>query len=353
MSIHSIRFTDTHKEGFLFKHATEYKLKKGKTYEDYEKAQNDPQKYRKYGRDIKDHFFKEVDCGLANKLANKCLINKTFNFSTDKINILFGPNASGKTTILKAIAKYALCGSSMDLDGPTNVVKYTANDFYSLFDEFRKLSVDDIREKTTNERWTKGNPMEIDWDGNSVYYHNFDGRRKSGTADDFVGTIMGDFGSALLFHMDEKSMNAGKRSIRILGQFEGICNQNVNLREIVTSRHLETLEKLKENPTDSVVETTRAVYEYILEHLGEDKGTYQNTILFDEIDNHLDIPSVITTYRDVLPYLQSINNHQIITVSHSPFVLSPTVCDPDKYNIISMSDKYTENVRSLLKTIEF
>ena len=77
------------------------------------------------------------------------------------------------------------------------------------------------------------------------------------------------------------------------------------------------------------------------------------TLLLDEIDKSLDIETVWLLYHDILPQLVEKFGIQIICVTHSPLILTDTIYNSDKYNIISIDDEYTNNVRTLLKGNNF
>ena len=83
-------------------------------------------------RDKKYNYIGENPVLLTN------LYNRKFKFADKKINVLFGPNASGKSTIIKAIAAHCLCGEDTRVqDGLTNFKKYNPTD-YGLFEDRTK-----------------------------------------------------------------------------------------------------------------------------------------------------------------------------------------------------------------------
>lgn len=357
MSIHSITFTDKYKKGFLFEHGKGYVLKKGKTKEDYQNALKEPRKYQKYGRDIASHFYDEEDTGLVAELANECLINHKFEFSTDKINILFGPNASGKTTIIKAIAKAACCGNDENImDGMTNIIKYKPSDFYKIFSDYHPLDFDTVFKIITRGKFeSPQNHFSLDWDGNVVYYHNYSGRRSTGTCEDFeIESIFGGFMENVMFFMEEKNMNAAKRSLIILSGLFNVAEKNPDIQSQIDTLYSMIDDSATESHKKKQNEVAKNLTKYIDTYREmHPNNPHQNTILLDEVDVNLDIPTLIGLYQYGLPNLQNINNQQIIVVSHSPLIMSPNVCDPNKYNIISLMPKYTDKVKQMLKTLTF
>ena len=70
-----------------------------------------------------------------NKTLFKNVVERTFEFFPDRINILFGPNQCGKTTVLRAIAH-----SIGIIDGWPKIFKYISKE--STYEE--KLSIGDI-----------------------------------------------------------------------------------------------------------------------------------------------------------------------------------------------------------------
>ena len=71
----------------------------------------------------------------------------------------------------------------------------------------------------------------------------------------------------------------------------------------------------------------------------------QNTYLFDEIDKSTDILNVNELYTKIFPSIIDKYGCQIIVISHSPLVLRNEIYNSDKYNFISMDEKYTNECR--------
>lgn len=338
MAIHSIKFTDTGNNGYINEFKYKDVLKPEFTNDDYLKALMNPKEFRHrfYCRDIHAYFHDQVPDGYKNELARACLLNREFVFSTDKINIIYGPNASGKSTILKTIAAYALCGDERQFDGYTNI-----KCFEPISYGFGQIPTYDILCSKIERK--AGNQAKINWDGNTVYYHNYTHRQNNGSADDLVGTIFGSFGNAAAFELTKSTISDGTQSLYIFNQLYNIAKDNIHVTDLfnISLEH--------EN------DIWRSCYETNIEYLKKQyiPGTNQNTILLDEIDRSLDVFNTAIIYKQLLPMLQSVNNHQIIAVTHSPLVLSKTICPDDKYNIISMDDAYTNKVINVFKSLEF
>ena len=113
--------TFTGGEGYITEPA--YKTVLRKKYKDWtdEDVEADIKRRKENGERlrhyVREDYYIERKAGKKNPHLIKNLLNRTFEFSGDKINVLFGPNASGKTTIIKTIAKYCLCGDSHASDG--------------------------------------------------------------------------------------------------------------------------------------------------------------------------------------------------------------------------------------------
>lgn len=343
--VKSIEFFDE-KEGYLNKRNTKLILKDGKTEEEYKKAKEDKHNFcwEHSVRSVEDYFYKEVETDYMNERARNCLMNRKFEFLSDKINLIFGPNASGKSTIIKTIASYALCGSGMYFDGFTNAQKLHPADYpFSFSDLGDKYSQEKLYELIIKQA---GNKAKIDWDGNPVYYHAFDKRRDYGSLDAIEDNILGGMGEQLNYMVHKNILSDGKQSFYIFSLLYKIAKSNPSLTTTIEST---------ERRANQVNDTWAACFNNSIKYLkskwcGKDT---QNTILLDEIDKSLDLNNVAYIFKELLPELRSINNQQIIVISHSPLVLSKDICSDEVYNLISMDDDYTNKVKNLLSTLNF
>ena len=75
----------------------------------------------------------------------KNLGEKTITFDPDKINVIFGPNGCGKTTILKAIANVCLCGDKNSMDGYTNPYHLNPLCINGKLDDETKYNIDNYK----------------------------------------------------------------------------------------------------------------------------------------------------------------------------------------------------------------
>lgn len=272
------------------------------------------------------------------------LIGKKFEFVPDKINILFGENGSGKTTILKALGGYCLT-----TDGWTNPYMFEPLDIFPLFDD---LSKEDEQKALEDKIFkTMGNKADIEWDGIPVYYHNFEKRllNSTGHFGDLGGSVFRSSMDELRFHLNKNNISNGEMSIDIFSKVVG------NLKRAITLDDLyEGYDKKIAYLNDRWQNCYRIQKEYLYSKLSSDITDSTNTILLDEIDKSNSITNVLVLFMKILPALRKKKKLQIIAVSHSPIVLSNLVYgDKKNYNVISMNEEYTEQTINLLKGIKF
>lgn len=287
-----------------------------------------------------------VDDGLANPQLVKNLTNKTFTFAPDKINVLFGPNASGKSTIIKALAQYCMCGSGSGYDGMTNFKKFEPFDypFATRISETRPYTEEGIGDVIAAKA---GNKAFVEWDGNPVYCHNFSGNNIN-CFEDLEGTIVDEGNcSSLQYIMGKDKVSYGQHSLFLLNQVMKRIESMTKIDNFVGEMQGK-LEKLKINNTWE--ECYKNNFKYIEKHFKEKSIP---TVLFDEIDKSLDIINTVKLYRNFLPGVIKKLNCQIILVTHSPFVLLNEKKVKDNYNIISLDEEYTQNVREKLASLKF
>ena len=332
--IKSIEFTG---KGYISKKESYVIPRKGVTQEEFERVaklshQRGPE-WDKVARNSKPHY--------VNKHLRKTFVGCPIEFEADKINVIFGPNGSGKTTILKAIGAYALCGDENNLDGLTNVMSLSPRLSFG-FDESEKSQV----EKLIIRR--AGNEAVLDWDGSMVYYENFKGRKQYGTLGDNVGSILQDGKEEFLYLINKKEMSSGQNSMYIL-------NKVLPVLSSIKSKH-EYVEYMKKYidkigwANDTWKDCWRENINY-LEGCMKDNDTDMPTLLLDEIDSSMDIYNTIDLYKYFMPLLKEKYNIQIILVSHSPVIMSDYIYNNENYNIISLDKKYTKECREKLKSL--
>ena len=322
--------------GYIYDHIDEPE-KPDRCYRPYTSMSQDEYKkaYNKYYREHKKWEKVKDQYKLPNCHNNLC--GKTFKFDDKKVNLIFGPNGSGKSTILKAIAGNAFC-----IDG-----------FSKIFDpiEFKngwgeELTMEHVLKKADE---LKKNTCTVVWDGAPIYYDNFERTEKEGYS--MIGGYEGDLLSMqeeFSYRMGSPRVSAGQKGMYLLSKILRLSKTPCSLEDIVL-RKAGDISRMN----DTWANCRRRQFEYIaqFEHYS-DKVPF--TFLFDELDKSLDIPSVYKIYAEFFPEFVEKSGCQIITVSHNPLVLSKQIFDSENYNIISIDNEYTNEVRELLsKEIQF
>jgi predicted ATPase len=342
--ITSLKFTGGKDSGYIVENKT--KLVPKKKYEGWSEddMRADMEKRKRKGYYVsyhwRDEYYKLVSDGKKNPQLVKNLLKREFKFSADKINILFGPNGSGKTTILKTIANYCMCGEQGSSDGYTNFKKFQPLDYGCSFNNPTKYSLDNLIKKIN----AKSNKAEIKWDGSPVYYENLAGRRQTGSIGDMAGSLFNDR-EEFEYLICKDKISQGQNSFVIVNQLIKIC-ENIPTREYFDA----DLKRCEKSHNDVWMNAFTTNYEYIKSY-GDGKGCM--TLLLDELDKSMDISNVVRLYKELLPAIQKKYGVQIIIVSHSPLMLSNIIQENDAYNFISIDDDYTTTVKELYKGIKF
>ena len=265
------------------------------------------------------------------------LIGRKFEFEDGKINLIFGPNASGKTTILKAIA--GGCGIK---DGFTTLLEPLQMK-YSLFDTLTK----EVVEKTYEEQAKNTNVLE--WSGNPVYYDNFSDKLKTsyGHIGGLTGGILDGLGDEMVFRLASNKSSSGQVMGFLINRLMNISSTKRSLKDILQSQ----LDKYaRSNDTWQIC---GKLQEEIFAKLPDYATPMPITILLDEIDKSLDIKSTHLLYANVLPNLVKQTGCQVIVISHSPIVLSEGIFSNPMYNFVSIDETYTKEMKELLGAISF
>ena len=314
----------------------------GYLYEKYEKPEK-PDKNDRRSRTPYDERLKEYNEELAVYKANKGkfilhaaynLVGKEFAFEDGKINVLFGPNASGKTTVLRAIA-----GECLTEDGFTSLMEPIEFGFLAEKYDVSKV-VGDLKKNTAY----------VQWDGAPLYYDNFAWRKEQayGSFGGLVGSALGSLGEEIEYHLASHRASAGQNAVYILNKILRIASKKVSLKEICERQY-----KARFANCNSI---WKKCGEEQLEYLSKlpryEEETYP-TLMFDEIDKSLDIETVWMMYSEFFPALVKKYGCQIILVSHNPLILSEPIMENDVYNIISLDEAYTNDVRGILKGVRF
>ena len=297
-------------------------------------------KREKYNRDYarweEEKKFYDDNKGKFINPAAKTLIGKEFNFEPGKLNIIFGPNGCGKTTILKAIAGTAgIVGDGMTRPG----------DPLDVFGWDDKESVEAVAKHVEK---LKQNTADVVWDGNVVYYDNFAHTFNQGNS--FIGglegTALGSFGDEITFRVAGSKTNAGKRAMWMLGNVLEYQKRGLTIKKIFEP----FLKNKRQNDTWYKSYNTQDKYFQQFENYDKEVPM---TILFDEPEVNFDIMTVWNLYHNAFPTICEKMGTQIITVSHSPIVMCEDIINNEYINLISLDEDYTKSVKELLHTMQF
>ena len=264
-----------------------------------------------------------------NPILAKNLLNRTFHFESNKINLIFGPNGSGKTTILRALG-----GIAGTTDGYAQLLSPL-----DIRDFGEKASIKTFKRKLQK---MMRNSAIIDWDGTPIYYDNFANKISYGQLGDLGGSVLGDdIGTELQYIMSKDKISQGQNSIYLISRLFDIAKQNLSYKDIF-SKYVNddgTYKPMKVN--DMWEEAYKAQLDYYMGFENSLKNL-PGTFLFDELDKSLDIINIYYLYNKILPTLVKNTGVQIIIISHSPLVLSEKIRNNEMYNFISIDENYTK-----------
>ena len=285
-----------------------------------------------------------VDQGYKNPQLVDNLLGKKFVFEPHKINVIFGENAAGKSTIINTLAAYCQCGDADNLDGWTNInfVKpLPSHSFLSSSEENDEKYVQQVVEDNIN-RLMKNNAV-VEWDGIPVYNDSFSNRKMLGQLGELTGSVLDSPLDEALWLTSHQSL--GEKSITIL------CKMIPKLEKPFTLE--ECLSHVKKE-SNSIWENYQKALVQRLKRLNSGfSGEPVNTFMFDEIDKSMSISNVVTLYTKILPSLVEKTGCQIIIVSHSPVIITEQVYNSRFYNIINVTEGYAEECKSILSGFKF
>lgn len=257
--------------------------------------------------------------GYATKL--KCC-QKEFHFERG-VNILFGDNGTGKSTILKTIAGYGLTKNGWtNIEYPISACREDGG----LFGKNEKEpSIDYLISSLTEG-------LKADNDLNGAVFIDY-GKSEDG---DYRNANMGFGAGTLSFagNIIRRFDNANKSTGEIRK------NDLKSLYETLSYRWCIPEEKyLDEEKSEYWREGKKFVRDYLVKVITSDV----NTLLFDEPEMNLSVKATIKFYQNLVGLSKY---YQIIVASHYPLVLF----NPD-YNIISMSENYTNYCKREMKKV--
>ena len=285
-----------------------------------------------------------VDQGYKNPQLVDNLLGKKFVFEPHKINVIFGENAAGKSTIINTLAAYCQCGDANNLDGWTNinfVNPLSSHSFLSSSEENDEKYVQQVVEDNIN-RLMKNNAV-VEWDGIPVYNDSFSNRKMTGWLGELTGSVLDSALDEALWLTSRRSL--GEKSIAIL------CKMIPKLEKPFTLE--ECLSCVKKDYNNIWKLYQKALVQRLKRLNSGFSGEPVNTFMFDEIDKSMSISNVVTLYTKILPSLVEKTGCQIIIVSHSPVIITDQVYDSRFYNIINVTEGYAEECKSILSGFKF
>ena len=344
--IRSITFKKNKKTGYIY--SPKYKLVLKKKFKGWTREQIDEYIDKEIertgsryclGRDPYEYFYKEVTDGYVNPQLVKNLGEKTITFDPDKINVIFGPNGCGKTTILKAIANVCLCGDKDSMDGYTNPYHLNPLCINGKLDDETKYNIDNYKQSLFCHK----NDVDVDWDGYPTYFENLSGRRNTGTLGDLTGSLFQTSKDEFIWLTTKSQISLGQNTIYMIKKLVEVCSVCPTFEDF--EKNIE--EKKKNEPW---YKTGKLALEYI--KLFREKNG-KMTLLLDEMDKSLDLSNTLLLYKDFLPRLVKKFNIQIILVSHSPLMLTNIIQNSPYYNFISIDKKYTKEMKQNFSGVSF
>ena len=333
------------KEKMVLTESGETKIKEyKKTHKesDYDRLSDDGWVRRAILYENEDYHY--VDQGYKNPQLVDNLLGKKFVFEPHKINVIFGENAAGKSTIINTLAAYCQCGDADNLDGWTNInfVKpLPSHSFLSSSEENDEKYVQQVVEDNIN-RLMKNNAV-VEWDGIPVYNDSFSNRKMLGQLGELTGSVLDSVLDEALWLTSRRSL--GEKSIAIL------CKMIPKLEKPFTLQ--ECLSCVKKDYNNIWKVYQKALVQRLKRLNSGFSGEPVNTFMFDEIDKSMSISNVVTLYTKILPSLIEKTGCQIIIVSHSPVIITEQVYDSRFYNIINVTEGYAEECKSILSGFKF
>jgi len=233
----------------------------------------------------------KVTKGFATKLPS---FDKEFKFQKG-LNILFGPNACGKTTLLNILGAYCSTKS-----GWSRYIEPSFNDRGDKFVEYPKRCATIAPGRDENKCEAK-----VEWDGTATFF-------TSAETSDAVSHVLEGTPDGLLD----------------LGQIVGEIVNKPSLGQKRIYRLNMLLTHSKEVPDLTAIPPEYNGYNDLwqkamnkfIEYVKTLPRTGPSTILLDEPDRSLSIPMQVALWRDIMPKLAE--KFQVIVATHCPAALS-------------------------------
>lgn len=262
----------------------------------------------------------QVTSGYASKLP--LVKDRKFEFSEDKINIIFGTNGCGKSSICKILAAYCSIkngGWSRVVDNHDMVVVFEKIKFP---DAFHRLSPGECK-------------ADVEWDGTPTFFLHMEAGQPAFFVDDASQSDDG-----ISSYMDQIAVCVGKPSQGTL-RLSKLLKLKKSLNEIPKLKISSKLYDEKNDKWSCNKEWQKlpsACYDYI-------KSLPRNgkpTVILDEPDRSLSIEAQILLWTTFIPYIAT--RFQVIVATHC-FV--PLISKLD-FNFIEMEKDYLSKSRKMI-----
>lgn len=275
----------------------------------------------------------------SNPMLVRNLLGRKICFS-GKIDLIFGPNGSGKTTVLNAIAGNAgVQDEFASLNGPLDMA--TESNFGMPLGDGEQYHVDFPKYLSKLMK----NSAVVEWDGTPVYYDkSYNISTSSGKS-----SLWGSFGEKLIYEVVSKAWSSGEKNSYLLRRVAAAIEAPTSYAKLF-SRYLEGDGTYKISHMNDVWQTA---YKTQLDYYLGFPMSFTDapvTLLLDEPDRNMDILSTYMLYSKVLPALHEKTGVQIIAVTHSPIILSEKIRG-NICNVLSMDDKYTEACTNMMNDL--
>jgi len=260
-----------------------------------------------------------VTAGYPTKLA--ALGERTFEFA-EGLTVLFGQNASGKSTLLRIMAAYSGCArpgwtTFSEEYNPRRQFRWPPEYKPPFPERFADGTLGDVR-------------ADVDWDGTPTYFWKglpggnqgaFDEalERGGGEADDYMRRMLGtgSSGQPQIHWINERLEQALDRPPVIAR----------DATFFVPGKGYVTAKRRSNWASDLQSEWATGIDEFV-EFVESRPRTGPVTVLLDEPDARLSLPNQEKLWRVFLPRLSV--GRQIVVASHSPFaLLGPSIVDLD------------------------